>query len=239
MRSLRQVDAAVHFTQEATLDALGQTVTRARIETLLRSLNCVEQRTRKLTLVLAVLLCIAMNLFTDEAIDDVLAKLLQGPRFLRPDDDLVPAGASAICQRRHQLGVAPMVALFREVCQPLATPATRDAFLCGWRLMAPPKMWPIRPPTRIILDALTADGGTAHFRRCGRSICASVEPTRSVMPVFGPSPFQNGSGVYACCARWVRGCSSLGIAAFIASICVLKHGSGGRIFWRGCPRRYT
>lgn len=136
MRSLRQVDAAVHFTQEATLDVLGQTVTRTRIETLLRSLNCVEQRTRKLTLVLAMLLCIAMNLFTEEAIDDVLAKLLQGPRFLRPDDDLVPAGASAICQRRQQLGVAPMVALFREVCHPLATPATRDAFLGGWRLMA-------------------------------------------------------------------------------------------------------
>lgn len=136
MRSLRQVDVAVHFTQEATLDALGQTITRARIETLLRSRNCVEQRTRKLTLVLAVLLCIAMNLFTEEAIDDVLAKLLQGPRFLRPDDDLVPAGASAICQRRHLLGVAPMVALFREVCHPLATLATREAFLCGWRLMA-------------------------------------------------------------------------------------------------------
>ncbi len=136
MRSLRQVDETVHFTQEATLDALGQTITRARIETLLHSLNCVEQRTRKLTLVLAVLVCIAMNLFTEEAIDDVLAKLLQGPRFLRPDDDLVPASASAICQRRRQLGVAPVVALFREVCHPLATPATRDAFLCGWRLMA-------------------------------------------------------------------------------------------------------
>ena len=136
MRSLRQVDTAVHFTQEATLDALGQTVTRARIETLLQSLNCTEQRARKLTMVLAVLLCIAMNLFTEEAIDDVLAKLLQGPRFLRPDDDLVPASASAICQRRQQLGVAPLVALFREVCHPLATPTTRDAFLWGWRLMA-------------------------------------------------------------------------------------------------------
>lgn len=136
MRSLRQVDETVHFTREATLDALGQTITRARIESLLQSLNCVEQRTRKLTLVLAVLVCIAMNLFTEEAIDDVLAKLLQGPRFLRPDDDLVPASASAICQRRRQLGVTPLVALFREVCCPLATSATQNAFLCDWRLMA-------------------------------------------------------------------------------------------------------
>ena len=136
MRSLRQVDETVHFTQEATLDALGQTITRVRIESLLQSLNCVEQRTRKLTMVLAVLICIAMNLFTEEAIDDVLAKLLQGPRFLRPDNDRVPASASAICQRRRQLGVKPLVTLFREICRPLAIPTTQDAFLCGWRLMA-------------------------------------------------------------------------------------------------------
>ena len=33
-------------------------------------------------MVLAAWLCIAMNLFTEEAIDNVLQKLLQGPRFL-------------------------------------------------------------------------------------------------------------------------------------------------------------
>lgn len=136
MRSLRQLDLAVHFTEEATLDVLGHTLARSRIEAVLVSLGVLEQRTRKLTMVLAVLLCIAMNLFTEEAIDDVLAKLLQGPRFLRPDDDLQPATAGAICQRRQQLGIAPMVALFHEVCQPLATPDTQDAFLCGFRLMA-------------------------------------------------------------------------------------------------------
>ncbi len=84
-------------------------------------------------MVLTVLVCIAMNLFTEEAIDDVLGKLMQGPRFLRPDDDLVLARASAICQRRQQLGVKPMVALFQEVCQPLATrrPATPFWEGCG------------------------------------------------------------------------------------------------------------
>ena len=136
MRSLRQLDPAVHFTEEATLDALGQTLARPRIEAVLQSLGVREQRTRKLTMVLTLLLCIAMNLFTEEAIDDVLLKLLQGPRFLRPDDDLEPASAGAICQRRQQLGVAPLAALFREVCQPLATAETKDAFLFGLRLMA-------------------------------------------------------------------------------------------------------
>jgi len=135
-RSLRQIDPFVHFTQEATLDALGHTLARSRIEDVLAGLGISEQRARKLTMVLAVLVCVAMNLFTEEAIDDVLVKLLQGPRFLRPDEDLEAASASAICQRRQQLGVAPMVALVRAVCQPLATPDTRDAFLFGLRLMA-------------------------------------------------------------------------------------------------------
>ncbi len=136
MRSLRQVDPSVHYTQAATLEALGQTLSRGHIENVLNRFGVLEQRTRKLTMVLAVLLCIAMNLFTEEAQDDVLAKLLQGPRFLRPEDDLRPAGASAIAQRRQQVGVAPLAARFHEVCHPLATPATRDAFLFGFRLMA-------------------------------------------------------------------------------------------------------
>jgi hypothetical protein len=135
-RSLRQLDASVHFSQEATLDALGHTLTHSRIGAVLASCGVLEQRTRKFTMTLAVLLCIAMNLFTEEAIDDVLVKLLQGSRFLRPDDAFEAAGASAIAQRRQQLGVAPLVALFREVCRPLAVPKTRDAFLLGFRLMA-------------------------------------------------------------------------------------------------------
>jgi hypothetical protein len=87
-------------------------------------------------MVLAVVLCIAMSLFTKEAIDDVLVKVLQGPRFLRPTDEWLPASASAISQRRKQLGVAPLRALFQEVCRPVATPATSGTFLFGLRLMA-------------------------------------------------------------------------------------------------------
>jgi hypothetical protein len=135
-RSLRQVEPFVHFTEEVTLDALGQTLDRGRIEAVLEAQGVIEQRTRKLSMVLSACLCVAMNLFTEEAVDAVLVKLLQGPRFLRPDENLEAASAGAICQRRQQLGVAPMVALFREICRPLATPDTRDAFLFGLRLMA-------------------------------------------------------------------------------------------------------
>jgi len=135
-RSLRQIDTSVHWTQEITLDTFSEVITRARIETVLDNLGVSELRIRKLTMVVTVLLCITMSLFTEEAIDKVMSKLVAGSRFLRPADDFEAAGASAICQRRQQLGVAPMVALFREICHPLATPETEDAFLFGLRLMA-------------------------------------------------------------------------------------------------------
>ncbi len=135
-RSLRELTPTVHFTADATLAALGQVLALSRIEAVLARVGIGPGRKRKLTWALAVLLCIAMNVFTEEALDAVLAKLLQGPRFLRPADDLVRASASAISQRRQQLGVRPMQALFREVCQPLATPTTPEAFLWGFRLMA-------------------------------------------------------------------------------------------------------
>jgi hypothetical protein len=135
-RSLRQVDPSVHWTQEVTLEMLSRAITRARIDAILEVLKLTELRVRKLTMVVTIWLCIAMNLYTEESIDDVMIKLVAGPRFLRPINDIEVAGASAICQRRQQLGVAPMVALFREVCRPMASAQTQDAFLFGLRLMA-------------------------------------------------------------------------------------------------------
>lgn len=136
MRSLRQVNPAVHFSQEATLEALGHTFDEERLSVLLEELGLHDQRLRKLPLRLTVLLCIAMNLFTQDALEDVLRKLVQGSHFLRRGIGVSAAQASAICQRRQQLGLDPLVRLFHETCRPLATPATLDAFLFGLRLMA-------------------------------------------------------------------------------------------------------
>ena len=48
----------------------------------------------------------------------------------------VMATAGALCQARYRLGAGPVVALFRRLCRPLATPATPGAFLFGLRLLA-------------------------------------------------------------------------------------------------------
>lgn len=117
-RSLRQVDASVHWTQEVTLEMLGRVITRTQVDLILKAMQLTELRVRKLTMVVTIWLCIAMNLYTEESIDSVMTKLAAGPRFLRTMDNIEAAGTSAICQRRQQLGVAPMVALYRDSMPP-------------------------------------------------------------------------------------------------------------------------
>lgn len=135
-RSLRQLIPDVHFTQEATLAALGQTLAPERIAPVLAAWGLQTHRQRKLPMGLVMLLMVAMSLFAETAIEDVLVKLLQGPSFLRPEGPDLAASKGAISQRRQQVGVRPLVALFRRICQPLATPQTAGAFLFGLRLMA-------------------------------------------------------------------------------------------------------
>jgi len=111
-------------------------VPHEQVQAVIRDLSVAEQRRRKVPAEVAVLLSVAMNLFTHHSLQQVLVKLLKGVRFIWADPTVVPANKSAICQARYRLGARPLVELFHRVCQPLATPATPGAFLFGRRLMA-------------------------------------------------------------------------------------------------------
>jgi len=77
--------------------------------------------------------CVLMNLYADEALPHILRRVADywGP------DAACGATAGALCQARYRLGARPVVALFRQWCRPLATPAMPGAFLFGLRLLAP------------------------------------------------------------------------------------------------------
>ena len=94
------------------------------------------ERERKLNLLVTVLLVIMMNLYTADSIGAVLEKMAQGLRYIWSDPDYQVANASAVSYRRYQVGARSVVALFHQVCQPLAEPDTPGAFLFGLRLMA-------------------------------------------------------------------------------------------------------
>ena len=132
---IREIEAERKFSSTLTLDALGQAVPRETIRRVLETAGVHEQRERKLTLVMVVFVLIAMNLFITHSIGSVVRKVAQGLRFLWPDPLLAVAGDSAIAYRRAQLGAPPLVALFHQVCRPIATPETPGAFLFGLRVM--------------------------------------------------------------------------------------------------------
>lgn len=118
------------------LDALTSVFPRATLEAVIDRCGVREQRQRKLPALLTLLVCIAMHLFASEALPHVFRCLVSGLRWLWPARQALSVTGSALCQARARLGAQPLVELFRSVCQPLATPATPDAFLFGYRLMA-------------------------------------------------------------------------------------------------------
>lgn len=94
------------------------------------------ERRRKLPADVTLLLCVAMSLFTQEALRVVLQKLVHGLRLFWPDPGIVLASKSAISQARYRLGARPVVALFHRLCRPLATAQTPGAFRFSLRLVA-------------------------------------------------------------------------------------------------------
>ncbi len=133
---IRQIREDAKLADEVRLGAIEAAVPRAAIEAVVADLGVAEQRRRLLPAELTVMLAIAMNLFCQYPLEDVLSKLLRGLRLLWPEPDFASATKSAICQARYRLGVRPLSELFHRVCKPLATADTKGAFLFGLHVMA-------------------------------------------------------------------------------------------------------
>jgi hypothetical protein len=135
--SLRTIADDIRLPEAVSLNALEQAIPQTTVEAVVADLGIEEQRTRKLPTVVTLLLCIAMGLFTNMALEQVLMKMVKGLRYIWPgDEDYETATKGAICQARYRLGAKPVVELFHRVCQPIATEQTPGAFLFGLRLMA-------------------------------------------------------------------------------------------------------
>ena len=124
------------LTDAIRLDALERVVPYELIRGSAEAAAVPTQRRRKLPAEVMVLLCVAMSLFTHDALDVVLHKLVHGLRLFWPDPDIPLATKGALCQARYRLGARPLVALFHQVCRPRATPQTPGAFRFGLRLLA-------------------------------------------------------------------------------------------------------
>ena len=111
--------------------ALGPLLPLAALDAALAG-DARPRRYRKLPARFMLLFCVLMNLYADEALPHVLRRVVGYWGV----GAAVGASAGALCQARYRLGARPVVALFRRLCRPLATPATPGAFLFGLRLLA-------------------------------------------------------------------------------------------------------
>jgi hypothetical protein len=133
---LREIEAESKFCRELTLAAVEQAVPTAEVQAVLAATGVGAQRERKLNMLVTVFVTIAMNIYSQASIGEVMRKLAQGLRYIWPDPEYRVPNDSALSQRRYQLGARPLAALFHRLCRPLATPETAGAFLFGLRLMA-------------------------------------------------------------------------------------------------------
>jgi Insertion element 4 transposase N-terminal/Transposase DDE domain len=132
----RSLGVEDRFCEAVTLETLTRVVPVATIAAVIEEVGVREQRVRKLPAGLTVNVLIGMCLYSHLSMAAVLQKMFKGLRLLWGDGEYAVANASALTQRRYQIGVRVMALLFRRVCQPLAQPQTRGAFLFGLRLMA-------------------------------------------------------------------------------------------------------
>jgi Insertion element 4 transposase N-terminal/Transposase DDE domain len=179
---IRQIELTCNPCLDIRLDALERALPQAAIDEALAETNTKTPRERKLNLAVTMWLVIAINLFTGDNIGYVLERLCRGLRTLlflgaetsgesAPESKLsIPAkipGDSALVYRRYQLGVKPVVALFHNICKPMADESTQGAFLFGLRLMGIDGQ---------IMTVADTPENAAHFgRMSGKGISAYVK----------------------------------------------------------------
>jgi len=134
--SLRHIAPHRKFAHELHLDIFEHIIPPSLMADVLTETHSWEEREKTLNMPMVMAIIIAMGLLASCSIPHVLHKLAQGLRYIWPDPSLRLPGASAISQRRRQLGVKPLRRLFERVCQPRATSQTPGAFAFGLRLMA-------------------------------------------------------------------------------------------------------
>ena len=133
---IREMNTEGKFSQALTVEALSRAIPPDIIRQVVQQTVAGQTRERKLTMPLVVWLVIALHIYTTLPISAVLAKLARGLRLLWPDPLIALPTDSALTYRRYQVGARPLALLFHQVCQPIATQATRGAFLFGLRLVA-------------------------------------------------------------------------------------------------------
>ena len=165
---IREIPTECKFSSALTFDALSRAISPQTIRQVVQQTVVGQTRERKLSLPVVVWLVIGLHLYTSLTMSAVLNNLARGLRLLWSDPLIALPKQSALTYRRYQLGARPLAVLFHQVCQPMATPQARGAFLFGLRLMAldgTVEDVPDTPANAAVFGRHTTTRGASAFHR--------------------------------------------------------------------------
>jgi hypothetical protein len=134
--SIQQLSDDSKFSHALRFEVLEQLCPPELVSELLTRCHGWGERERSLNQLLVVYYVIALSLFRQLNLAEVLRHLVRGLRWLWSNPCLRLPTAAALVYRRRQLGCPLMRHLFQRICRPMATKQTRGAFRFGLRLMA-------------------------------------------------------------------------------------------------------
>lgn len=136
---VRQIAPESKMCHECSLEMLGQVISQQAILDVLRDQKAFEQRERRLNQASTITTLMAMSLYAEQSMQEVLHTVMYTAQMRRPAEaeaETVVPGKAALAYRRHQLGGKPLQVLFQRIARPLASEQTPGAFAFGYRLMA-------------------------------------------------------------------------------------------------------
>lgn len=129
--------AGIRFTDLVGLGSLTKCIPPDRVHGVLKETGRESKRQRDLPAHVVVYLVIALGMYRELAVQEVLRRLTEGLKWLVGVRVRVEtAGKSGITQARKRLGALPMKRLYEEVVQPVATAETKGAFFRDWLVVA-------------------------------------------------------------------------------------------------------
>src|SRR5579883_2571073 len=106
--SLRQLPAECKAPEALSVHVLQQIYPRALLETVRTTCQRRENRQRRLSLLVGLMLVIIMNWYPRRSQHSVLETLARGASVLWPAEQFPLAAASSLAERRAQLGSEPL-----------------------------------------------------------------------------------------------------------------------------------
>jgi hypothetical protein len=136
-RTKALLGAGARLSDYLSASLLARVYPAEQINALLDAQGCNSQRIRSFPAVAGVYYCMALSLYPEAAYEEVFAVIAQGLAWAQSSPVSAQVSKSSISELRSKLGHAPLRALMRQACTPLASPEMHpEAFYAGLRLVA-------------------------------------------------------------------------------------------------------